>query len=181
MPFVCLSRLTYNGKGSFSIGSRVVTKKKIGLLAGGTGLTPVFQLIRRVFEDPSDPTELFLIYANKTEEDILLRDGAWLPHRPAAAKVRFFLTVNCVGLAAELEELEKKHPGRISVWFTLDRPPPSWRFSSGYISKEMIRDHLPPPGPDTLILCCGPPAMVEHSCINNLLQMGYDRQDVASF
>lgn len=45
------------------------------MLAGGTGITPMFQLIRRVFEDHADPVRLYLLYANKTEEDILLRDG----------------------------------------------------------------------------------------------------------
>lgn len=148
-------RITYRGRGSFSIGPRLVTKRQIGLLAGGTGITPVFQLIRRVFEDHADPVKLSLIYANKTESDILLRD--------------------------ELEELENEYSDRISIWYTLDLPPPSWRFSSGFITKDMIEKHLPPPGPETLVLCCGPPPMVENACIKNLLALGHDKQDIGCF
>lgn len=147
--------IKYLGRGSFSLGSRFVHKRNVGLMAGGTGITPIFQLIKRVFEDHADPTKLFLIYANKTEGDILLRD--------------------------ELEELENEYPDRITLWYTLDSPPPSWRFSSGFISKELISEHLPPPGEDTLILCCGPPPMVEFACIKNLLSMGYDKDNIACF
>lgn len=50
-------------------------KKKVGLLAGGSGIAPVFQLIRTVLENHRDETQLYLIDANKTEGDILLRKG----------------------------------------------------------------------------------------------------------
>ncbi len=32
---------------------------------------------------------------------------------------------------------------------------------TGFITLELIRAQLPPPGPNTLILQCGPPPMVE--------------------
>jgi NAD(P)H-flavin reductase len=69
--------LEYKGRGSFTINQkRVVTpykKRKIGMVAGGTGITPILQVIRAIQKDPSDKTELWLIYANQTEDDILLR------------------------------------------------------------------------------------------------------------
>ncbi|OEH77189.1 NADH-cytochrome b5 reductase 1 [Cyclospora cayetanensis] len=145
----------YNGRGSFSLASRVTSKKKVGLLAGGTGITPIFQLIRRVLEDHADPTQLFLVYANKREEDILLRD--------------------------EIEELENEYPDRLSVWYTLEFPPAGWKYSSGFISKEMIQGHLPPPSVDTLVMCCGPRAMIENACLRNLAEVGYDREDIFCF
>jgi len=66
------------------------------LLSGGTGITPMLQLIRQVTRDPKDETQLSLLFANQTEEDILLRD--------------------------ELEEAAKSHPDRVKVWYTVDRP-----------------------------------------------------------
>ncbi|KAK1751247.1 hypothetical protein QBC47DRAFT_454634 [Echria macrotheca] len=60
--------------------------RRIGMIAGGTGITPMFQLIRAVCEDETDDTSISLIYANNTEDDILLRqelDGFALqcPHK----------------------------------------------------------------------------------------------------
>lgn len=40
---------------------------------GGTGITPVLQVISAVLADPKDKTQLSLIYANQSEEDILVR------------------------------------------------------------------------------------------------------------
>lgn len=52
------------------------------------------------------------------------------------------------------------------VWYTVSHVPveygeQAWPFSIGYINKDMIRDHLPPPDADgrTCILLCGPPPM----------------------
>ena len=28
---------------------------------------------------------------------------------------------------------------RVKVWYTVDRPPANWNFSSGFINKEMIK------------------------------------------
>lgn len=47
--------------------------RRIGMIAGGTGITPLYQLIRAICEDERDTTEISLIYANQSEEDILLR------------------------------------------------------------------------------------------------------------
>lgn len=49
-----------------------------------------------------------------------------------------------------------------------------WNYSSGFISSEMVVDHLPPPSNDTFILMCGPPPMIKFACIPNLDQLGYD-------
>ncbi|MCI26872.1 NADH-cytochrome b5 reductase 1, partial [Trifolium medium] len=43
------------------------------MLAGGSGITPMFQVARAILENPSDKTKVHLIYANVTYEDILLK------------------------------------------------------------------------------------------------------------
>lgn len=48
-----------------------------------------------------------------------------------------------------------------------------WHYSSGFINADMIKDNLPPPGPDTQILMCGPPPMINYACIPNLEKLGY--------
>ena len=58
---------TYLGNGKFKSGTKEHTCKKLGMMAGGTGLTPMLQVIAAVLKNPADPTQLYLIYANQTE------------------------------------------------------------------------------------------------------------------
>uniref|UniRef100_A0A7C9D7G3 NADH-cytochrome b5 reductase n=2 Tax=Opuntia streptacantha TaxID=393608 RepID=A0A7C9D7G3_OPUST len=48
--------------------------RAFGMLAGGTGITPMFQVTRAILENPKDKTKIYLIYANHTVDDILLKD-----------------------------------------------------------------------------------------------------------
>jgi NAD(P)H-flavin reductase len=45
---------------------------RIVMIAGGSGITPMYQIIQSIVHDGSDRTELSLLFANKTESDILL-------------------------------------------------------------------------------------------------------------
>ena len=123
-------------KGPFKkIEYRSNMKKKIGMIAGGTGVTPMLQIIREVLSNPEDRTELSLIFANVSESDILLR--------------------------AELDALAYLYPN-FRVYYTLDKPPSGWTGGVGFVSEEMIRKKMPPPSDDHLILVCGPKGLLEH-------------------
>uniref|UniRef100_A0AAY5KXX7 NADH-cytochrome b5 reductase n=1 Tax=Esox lucius TaxID=8010 RepID=A0AAY5KXX7_ESOLU len=145
--------LEYKGRGQFA----VQTEKKspveiksaltVSLIAGGTGITPVLQLVRAIMKDPTDRTTCSLLYANQTEKDILLRD--------------------------ELEEIQAREPDRFKLWFTVDRAPDGWEYSKGFISADMIQEHLPAPSDDNLVLMCGPPPMIQFACNPNLDKLGY--------
>ncbi|XP_013382585.1 NADH-cytochrome b5 reductase 3 isoform X2 [Lingula anatina] len=145
--------LVYDGRGQFSIRPdkksppQKVKAKNVGMIAGGTGITPMLQLVRQVFKDPEDKTNLMLLFANQTEKDILLRP--------------------------ELEEIAEQHPDRFKLWYTLDRPEEGWAYSSGFIDADMIKGHLPTPGEDTYIFMCGPPPMIRFACEPNLDKLGY--------
>eukprot|EP00808_Paulinella_micropora_P028392 g51157.t1 len=130
-----LGSLEYHGNGSFTIKEKKKQAKRVGLLCGGTGITPMLQIARNALADPSDQTQFSMIFANVTEDDILLRD--------------------------ELDSLSQKFPLRFKVFYTLDKPPASgWKYGSGFVTSDMIQQHLPANSPDTLILCCGPPPMM---------------------
>ncbi|XP_023758351.1 NADH--cytochrome b5 reductase 1 isoform X2 [Lactuca sativa] len=107
--------------------------RAFGMLAGGSGITPMFQVARAILENPKDNTQVHLIYANVTYDDILLKE--------------------------ELEGLEAKYPGRFQVYYVLNQPPEEWTGGVGFVSKEMIQAHCPAPAPDIKILRCGPPPM----------------------
>jgi cytochrome-b5 reductase len=76
--------------------------------------------------------------------------------------------------------LQVKHPN-FKFWYTLDRPPGAWKYSTGFVSIEMIESHLPAPGKDTLILMCGPPPMLKFACIPSLEKLGYTEEMHFSF
>lgn len=148
-------RLQYLDDGKFSIKKLrkdppvIVTVKNVNLIAGGVGITPILQLVRHVIKDPSDTTKMKLLFANQTEDDILLRK--------------------------ELEEVAQKHPDRFSFWYTLDRPGPGWKYSSGFINEDMLKEQLFPASKDTLTLMCGPPPMINYACLPNLEKIGHNK------
>lgn len=123
--------------------------RKIGMVAGGTGITPMYQLIRAICENDTDTTEISLIYANRSESDILLRE--------------------------ELETFARRYPKNFKLWYMLDSPPAEWAFGSGYVDQSVLEERLPgPPSPDTKILLCGPPGMVS-ATKNNLAALGFKK------
>ncbi|KAF3676950.1 NADH-cytochrome b5 reductase 1 [Capsicum annuum] len=101
-------------------------KKHIGMIAGGSGITPMLQVIEAILKNPDDNTQVSLVYANLSPDDILLKK--------------------------KLDVLAATHPN-LKVFYTVDNPTNDWRGSIGYVSKDMIIKGLPPPGDDTLILC----------------------------
>lgn len=46
----------------------------LSMVAGGSGITPCWDVAREVLQDPTDNTRISLVYANKHEEDIWLRE-----------------------------------------------------------------------------------------------------------
>ena len=44
------------------------------MLAGGSGITPMFQVVQAILRNPFDTTRVSLVYANVAKEDILLRE-----------------------------------------------------------------------------------------------------------
>eukprot|EP00501_MAST-03F_sp_TOSAG23-6_P000819 GSMAST32.ASY1.ANO1.849.1 assembled CDS len=62
-------------KGPWSKFPYVANKfSNIGMVAGGTGLTPMLQIVHEILYNPEDRTKITLLYGNNTVDDILLRD-----------------------------------------------------------------------------------------------------------
>lgn len=60
-------------------------------------------------------------------------------------------------------------------------PPAVWDYSEGFVNEEMIRDHLPPPEEEPLILMCGPPPMIQYACLPNLDRVGHPKERLFTF
>ncbi|XP_067643758.1 NADH-cytochrome b5 reductase 3 isoform X1 [Eurosta solidaginis] len=138
-------RLQYQGQGRFQIKKlrkdppKTVVAKRVNMIAGGTGITPMLQLIRDVLKhNDKDKTELALLSANQSESDILCRN--------------------------ELDDLVKKYPEQLKVWYTVDRAAEGWTYGVGFINEAMVGEHLFPASEHTLVLMCGPPPMINFAC-----------------
>jgi len=109
--------------------------KRFGMIAGGTGITPMLQIIKAIIRGRAagDTTEVDLIFANVNEEDILLKE--------------------------DLDTLAAKD-SKFRVHYVLNNPPEGWTGGVGFVTQDMIKEKLPKPSPDTKILLCGPPPMV---------------------
>eukprot|EP00729_Bicosta_minor_P015587 gene15587-1889_t len=153
--------ISYRGNGHLTTedksGAIKVSRnaKQLGMIAGGSGITPMLQIARDILKNKEDKTEISLLYANQTENDILCRN--------------------------ELEEMLNDELGRFKLWYTLDRPPASWDYSAGFINEEMIKDHLPAFSKDAQILMCGPPPMLKYACIPNLEKLGFNSDNFLTF
>ncbi|CAG8449280.1 3481_t:CDS:2 [Ambispora gerdemannii] len=124
--------LTVKGpKGQFIYKAGLV--RAFGMIAGGTGITPMIQIIREILKHPEDKTLVNLIFANVNFDDILLKD--------------------------ELDQLAE-HNENFKVYYVLNNPPEGWTGGCGFVSAEMIKEHCPPPASDIKILLCGPSPMI---------------------
>ena len=94
----------------------------------------MLQIIRAICRNPQDKTVVNLIFANVNEEDILLKK--------------------------ELDELAAKHDN-FNVYYVLNNPPAGWTGGVGFVTADMIREHLPAPAKDVKVLLCGPPPMIK--------------------
>jgi len=159
-----IGHLNYLGQGKFTVKKMrkpIQTRKAkhFGLIAGGTGITPIYQICQAIFRDDKDTsTTMSVLYANQTEDDILLR--------------------------SELEAFAKEYPNRFKLHYTLDRPPDGWKYSTGFIDKEMLEKYMPKPAPgdgSSQILMCGPPPMIKFACMQNLDAMGFTADEYFAF
>lgn len=57
----------------------------------------MLQIIKAILKNPDDLTSISVLFANRSEDDILCRE--------------------------ELENIRDKYPHRVKLWYTLDSPP----------------------------------------------------------
>ena len=129
----------------FKIGSkRIIEPNTIGMIAGGTGITPMLRIIEELLQDSN--LKINLIYANQNPNEIILR------------KV--------------LDGYTLKYPENFHVWYTVDNTEDkNWEYSIGFVNKQMIQNHLR--SKMDLVLLCGPPIMINRVCKPVLKELGH--------
>lgn len=137
-------RMSFRGPlGKFIYEDTVTTQ--LGLIAGGSGITPILQVLNEYMCHPEHLEKVSLIYANETIDDILLKE--------------------------ELDSMMEQYP-QFQVHYVLHHPPTMcecqqknlsgpWHEGIGYISKESMEEYLPECADDHRLLICGPPEMTQ--------------------
>jgi cytochrome-b5 reductase len=130
----------------------------ISLIAGGAGITPIYQLIRGILANPEDKTSMTLVFGVNSDEDVLFEN--------------------------EFAKYEKDYPGRFKVVYTVSNPAEGSVYHKGYVSKELLKEHIMGPEEEnTKVFVCGPPAM-EKSILGKggiLGQLGYTKSQIYKF
>lgn len=56
-----------------------------------------------------------------------------------------------------MEQLSKENPEQFKIYYTLDNPPKeNWTQGTGFVSQKMVKENIPAPSDDVLVLVCGP-------------------------
>ncbi|KAI2682642.1 hypothetical protein DTO012A7_5902 [Penicillium roqueforti] len=108
--------------------------EKIVMIAGGTGITPMYQIIRAICLNPSDATQVNLLYANNSETDMLLRE--------------------------QIDSLASRFPQNLKAHYILVNPPSGWQGSVGFITEHLVKKSVVASSQSSRVMLCGPPPML---------------------
>ncbi len=155
--------MQYLGNGEFEIkqlksqGGEIVRKqyKNIGMIAGGSGITPMIPIIRTILGNKDDSTQINLLFANKSEEDIILRD--------------------------KLENRQEEFSHQYKYFYTISESNDDWTGYTGHINTKMLSETMPQNTDDTLILLCGPPKMISEAVKPALEELKYSKENIFTF
>jgi len=146
-----VGRLTYMGNCMIHpTGKTPLRITKLGLIAGGSGITPLFSIMDAIYRARENCIDVKMLYSNKTLDDILLRSELDTINSDASApniSVTHTLTREQRDLAAPLIK------GRVSI--------------------EMLQQlGFPEPSPETLYILCGPRPF-NQACKEMLISAGH--------
>jgi len=148
-----IGKFEYIGRGQFSIGGNIRLAKSFYMICAGSGITPIYQVLRAVMQDPEDTTHCVVLDGNRTFEDILCKQ--------------------------DLDLFASDNPGQCKVVYTLTKAHEEWEGLRGWISGELIGEHMPR-SDGALVLVCGPEAL-EKSVHESLNEQGWENSDIVFF
>lgn len=121
--------------GRFTVDPDPAVARHLVLVAGGSGITPIYAIARAVLRAEPAST-VTLVHGSPRAEEIILRD--------------------------EIDALRARHPDRLSVQHVLDEGPPIDGARVGRLDEAataaLVREHA---DDDTRFFLCGPEPMIE--------------------
>jgi len=140
-------QIRYQGNGEIIVDHKTYTFDRVTLVLGGSGITPGYQLVSRILLTEEDRTEIRVIDANKTEDDILLR--------------------------AELDQFAQDNSDQFSIIHVLSHPGKDWTGETGHVNERILHQYAFEPDERSVALLCGPPAMIKKAVLPVLRNWGY--------
>ncbi|KAJ4364435.1 hypothetical protein N0V83_009029 [Neocucurbitaria cava] len=150
-----IGKFEYLGRGRCSVNGKEKKVKKFFMICGGSGITPIFQVLRAVMQDKEDATHCTVLNGNRLVEDILCRD--------------------------DLDMFARENEDRCKLLYTLTQGPEDWTGLRGRIGEGLLKEHcgLADDG-ESLVLLCGPEAL-EKSSHKILNEQGWKDEDLLFF
>jgi nitrate reductase (NAD(P)H) len=146
----------YKTDGKFLMDGVEKHATHFNMISGGTGITPCMQIAAEILRHPSDPTKISLIFACREEGDLLMR--------------------------STIDEWAASFPDKFIVHYILsDSWPTDWKYSTGFVDKQLFEENLYPAGEGVWNLMCGPPIMLDRGCTPNLTALGHAKESMFSF
>ncbi|KAJ2907169.1 hypothetical protein MKZ38_007684 [Zalerion maritima] len=129
----------------------------VTLIAGGAGITPIYQLVQGILDNPEDKTKITLVFGVNSDRDVLLQK--------------------------EFDNYEKRFPGRFRAVYTVSNPENGSALRKGYVTRELLEEVG---GKGEKVFVCGPPAMEaaltgQRGKGGILAELGYSKDQVHKF
>ncbi|OTA69063.1 nitrate reductase [Hypoxylon sp. EC38] len=153
-----VGKFEYLGRGLCTISGQQRRVKRFIMICGGSGITPIFQVLRAVLTDREDPTSCLVIDGNRVEQDILCKE--------------------------DLDKMVIDNAHRCRLLYTLSQPDPSWTGLRGRMNKELLEKEVgtwtSSINNEDLVLICGPEPL-EKTVYSILKTMGWKDEDLLFF
>lgn len=150
-----IGKFEYVAPGRCTVNAKPRSVKRFYMICGGSGITPIFQVLRAVMLDPLDATRCVVLNGNRLLEDILCKD--------------------------DLDMFADQNPERCRIVHTLTKAPEEWTGRRGRIDKELLAEWCEGRNDgESMVLVCGPEAL-EASVRGVLKGMGWADEDVLFF
>jgi nitrate reductase (NAD(P)H) len=145
-----IGKFEYLGNGNCTISGKERHIKRFIMICGGSGITPIFQVLRAVLQKDDDPTKCLVLDGNRSEEDILCKE--------------------------DMDTLTAGRDHKCRLLYTLTKPSENWTGLQGRVGKELLEKEVGTFGTtgfedgEELVLICGPETLEKslHGLLNGM-------------
>jgi nitrate reductase (NAD(P)H) len=150
-----IGKFEYLGKGLCAVNGVKRSVKRFYMISGGSGITPIFQVLRAVMQDKDDPTTCTVLDGNRLVEDILCKE--------------------------DLDAFAQENKERCKLLYTLTKAPEDWEGLRGRIAAPLLQEHcVRGEEKDAMVLICGPEAL-EKTVHKALSEQGWADEELLFF
>ncbi|KAK0409821.1 hypothetical protein QR680_004780 [Steinernema hermaphroditum] len=127
----------------------------LGMVTGGSGITPMYQIIKAVLTNPKDTTKIVLLYTSRDDKNIILK--------------------------RELDTFQERYDDRFTVHYVVNNAAKDSTLIEGPITEDLIKEKMPAAADDVAAFISGPPEMVNFVCVPGIDGAGYHQDHTYIF